>query len=318
MKKIFCIIVSLFIFCMIPHSASADFSFGIGGFGFDIDSVSALTQLQKDIVAMTKKIHIASSSMMKFGHMLICNAVHGEASYWSADIAGVASVTLHLVCIDTIISGALFYTLGFFVMVMASFYLFDVAFNLSIAIILLPIGLALWPFAWTRDKLKKIIEAIVYYTGIFMFLPLGVLISVQVLKEVVDTSFEKDGFDFLAAFAQDESDLLRDHLGIFSIGFLAVLLCYVVALKVIPLMACEFCTHFFGNALIGNPIKEKLDQAMQVAKERTVDKAKKYGKDVAKHQAGKGLENLGNKNGNFMQRIIARAGKNLAKTKKGK
>jgi hypothetical protein len=90
-----------------------------------------------------------------------------------------------------------------------------------------------------------------------------------------------------------------------------------IALKIVPLMACEFCKYFFGDALMGNPIKDKIDQAMQIAKERTIGKAKKYGKDVAKHQSGKALENMGNKNGNIVQRTIARAGKNLAKTKKG-
>ena len=43
-------------------------------------------------------------------------------------------------------------------MVGASFYMFDVAFNLSISIILLPLGIALWPFGWTKAKLKNIVS----------------------------------------------------------------------------------------------------------------------------------------------------------------
>ena len=279
---------------------------------------SDLNRLQTNVVDMTKKIHKASSSMMKFGDMLICNAVHGEASYWSLDL-GLISITVHLVCIDTLLSGVVFYVLGFFVMVVASFYLFDVAFNLTIAIVLLPIALALWPFAWTRDKLKKVVEGITYYTGIFIFLPLGIVISVTILKTVVDQSFARDGFNFMEAYTEDQSDLLRDNLGIFTIGFLAVLLCYIIALRLIPLMATEFCSHFFGGALAGehgSPLRDKLTQAKDVLKERTVGRATKYGKDVAKHQTGKAIESMGNAQGNFFQRTIARAGKTLAKTKK--
>ena len=315
MRKVLCIILSLFILGATPQPAQA---VSFLGFEVNLTKFKALNTLQTSVVKMTKRIHVASSSMMKFGDMLLCNAVHGEASYYSLDLK-LVKITAHLVCFDTFISGAVFYIMGFFIMVLASFYLFDIAFNLTIAIVLLPIGLALWPFAWTRDKLKKIIDSVVYYTGVFMFLPLGVVLAVKVLEEVVDKQFHKDGFNFLAAYEADQSDLLRDHLGVFSLGFLAVLLCYLIALKLIPLMATEFCSHFFGGALAGaqsNPLREKLEQAKNVLKDRTVGRAKRYGKDVAAHQAGKGIESLGNSHGNLLQRSIARYGKTLAKRKK--
>lgn len=315
MRKVLCIILSLFILGATPQPAQA---FSFLGFEVNLTKFQALNTLQTNVIQMTKRIHVASSSMMKYGDMLLCNAVHGEASYYSLDLH-LVKVTAQLVCFDTFISGAVFYVMGFFIMVISSFYLFDIAFNLTIAIVLLPIGLALWPFAWTRDKLKKIIDSVVYYTGVFMFLPLGVVLAVKILEDVVEQQFQNSGFDFLAAYDLDQSDLLRDHLGVFSFGFLAVLLCYLVALKLIPLMATEFCSHFFGGALAGsqsNPLREKLEQAQNVLKERTVGRAQKYGKDVAAHQVGKGIESLGNSHGNIIQRSIARYGKTLAKRKR--
>lgn len=312
MRKALCIILSLFILGATPQPAQA---LSFLGFEVKLTKFQALNTLQNDVDKMTRKIHVASSQMMKFGDMLLCNAVHGEASYYSLDLQ-LVKITAHLICFDTFISGAVFYVMGFFIMVLASFYLFDVAFNLTLAIVLLPIALALWPFAWTRDKLKKIIDSVVYYTGVFMFLPLGVVLAVKILEEVVNNQFKKDGFDFLAAYEADKSDLLRDHLGVFSFGFLAVLLCYLIALKLIPLMASEFCSHFFGGALVGNPLKDKLTQAKDVLKDRTVGRAKKYGKDAVAHKAGKGIESLGNSHGNLIQRTIARYGKTMAKRKR--
>ena len=314
MRKILCIILSAFILSATPQPAQADFL----GFDVTLTKFKALNTLQKNVIDMTKRIHVASSSMMKFGDMLLCNAVHGEASYYSLPLM-VITVTVHLVCFDTFISGAVFYIMGFFIMVLASFYLFDIAFNLTIAIILLPLGLALWPFAWTRDKLKKVVDSIVYYIGVFMFLPLGVVLATRVLEAVVDNSFKKDGFDFLAAYTEDKSDLLRDHLGVFTLGFLAVLLCYLVALKLIPLMATEFCSHFFGSGLAGNqssPLREKLEQAGKVMRERTVGRFSKYGKDAIVHRVGRSIEASGNSHGNLIQRSIARYGKTLAKRKR--
>jgi len=315
MRKILCIILSLFILVVTPKPAPA---FSFFGFEVSLTKFKALNKLHKNIDVMTRKIHVASSEMMKFGDMLLCNAVHGEASYYSLDLK-LVKITAHLVCFDTFISGAVFYVMGFFVMVLASFYLFDIAFNLTIAIVLLPIGIALWPFAWTRDKLKKIIDSIVYYTGVFMFLPLGVVLAVKILEEVVNQRFRNSGFDFMDAYENDRSDLLRDHLGVFSFGFLAVLLCYLVALKLIPLMATEFCSHFFGGALAGehsNPLREKLEQFQKVVKDRTVGRFEKYGKDVAAHHVGRTIEASGNSHGNFIQRSIARYGKTLAKRKR--
>lgn len=315
MRKISCIILSLFILCMSPQPAHA---FGLFGFEVNLTEFKALNTLQTNVVKMTQRIHIASSSVMQLGDMLLCNSVHGEASYIAIDLK-LVKLTVHLICLDTFISGAAFYILGFFVMVITSFYLFDIAFNLTLAIVLLPIGLALWPFAWTRDKLKKIIDSIVYYMGVFMFLPLGVVLAVKILENVVEQQFSKSEFDFLIAYDLDQSDLIRDHLGVFSFGFLAVLLCYLVALKLVPLMANEFCSHFFGNGLAGaqsNALREKLEQAKNVLKDRTVGKTQKYGKDVVLHQAGKGIESLGNSHGNLIQRSIARYGKTLAKRKR--
>ena len=192
--------------------------------------------------------------------------------------------------------------------------MFDVAFNLCVSISLLPLAISLWPFAWTRGKLKKVIDTIVYYVGVFMFLPLGIMVAntlvVSVVQEVTGAG------DLETLFKSDNSDILGDKLGIITLGFLKLLLAYLVAFKIIPLFANEFCKYFFGSALLGSPINEKITQMVQTVKKATVDRIGKYTKDVAKHQAGKSIQKMGNENRNFMQRAIAEFGKDMAKTKK--
>ena len=63
-----------------------------------------------------------------------------------------------------------------------------------------------------------------------------------------------------------------------------IFLSYVVALRVLPLMASEFYGHYFNGAFAGNPISEHVTQLLSGLKNKTVGKVAKYGKDVAKHQ----------------------------------
>lgn len=275
----------------------------------------ALIKLNDEIMKLTRDISNASSQMMKFGDMLLCNARYGAAAELNFSVIGIDIITLDFIALDIYVSGLILFVIGFFIMMVATFYLFDIAFNLTICIALLPLALALWPFGITRDKLKLVIESILYYVGLFIFLPLGVLMAKTLIMTVVNDAFSGSGFNFTEAFNQDQSDLIKDNLGLFSITFLKVLLCYIVALKIIPLMAGEFCEHFFGGALVGNPMNERMSEISKIAA-KPFKKIGKYGKDVARHQIGKGIENKGKKSGGFMGRMMQRYGRQMAKTRR--
>lgn len=310
MKILTTLILSLAIICFPIHEAFAVFSF---------DQLFALEELKQNIVEMAYLINAASSKMMKFAHMLLCYANHGEASYGEFSVAGIVSVNVHFVEPETWLSGAIFYVLGFFILMMASFYMFDVSFNLSIALVVLPIGLALWPFGWTRDKLRPMIESIAYYTGIFIFLPLGIVLAANLIKGVADEAISSGGgFNFDQAFAEGKADLIKDNLGITSTGFLKLLICYILAMRIIPMMAGEFCQHFFGGSLVGTPIGDKLNEMVAATKEKTIGRAWKLGKDITKHQTGLMIRNQGDKNGSFRQRALYRYGDNIAKSTRRK
>ncbi|MBO5442035.1 MAG: hypothetical protein J6J35_03970 [Alphaproteobacteria bacterium] len=318
MKKVFRFLVFLLLFvCSANEAFALNFNFSLLNFQIQGVNISALNDLTTNITNLAVQIHNASSEMMKFGDMLLCNALHGEASYLKWTVAG-WTLEVQFISADIFTSGLILYILGFFIMLISSFYMFDIAFNLGISIILLPLALALWPFGWTREHLKTLISSIVYYTGLFIFLPLGILTAKELVASILDTAFASGGgFDFIEAYNADKSDLLKDNLGIFTMPFFKLLLCYIIALRLIPLFADEFCSHFFDKALVGTPMSERITKVAADLKHRTLDRATRYGKDVLRHQAGSFIENrLGNRNGNFLRRTVARLGRRLARTKR--
>lgn len=309
MKKMLHILPVLLILGFFPKDAHAGILGEIASFIIGLFTNSPLDNLSSNIVKLAELINKSTSDMMRFGDMLICSSLHGSA----ADV-DLKITTIKLFSPSIFLSGSILYILGFLIMIMTSFYLFDAAFNLSVAIVLLPLALALWPFGWTRDKLKIIISSIVYYVGLFIFLPLGVLMAKELAFTVVkDAFYNTSGFDFMSAYEADQADLIEDMLGIFCIPFLKVLLCYIVAVRIIPLMAADFCKYFFGGALGGSPIMDRITQISQSLMKQG-KKAGKFGKDIAKHQTGNFINNHSGKHNSFLSATLGRFGRNMAKT----
>ena len=304
-KKFLSFILSLFIFCL------------VSGYAHAATGISAVDTLTEDVKTMAQQINESSSQMMKLAAMLMCNALHGKDAYRSvsADVLGVAKVSLqfYFPVLSTLISGFVLYAIGFFIMLVASYYLFDVAFNISISLTVLPMGFALWPFGWTRDKLKPMIESIVYYTGVFIFLPMGIYIARLLVQLVV---FDTGDFDFEKAFVEDNSELIAENLGLFSLGFLKAVVCYIIAIRLIPLMAEDFCTHFFGGSLVGTPMADTIKKGVDKAKQYTLGAMGDFAGDAAKKQAGDAIQSAGDKDGNSVDRAIHNYGEQMSNNKK--
>lgn len=312
MKKIFHILPVILVLSFLPKDAHANLFSNIVNVIVGIFSQSPLDDLSSNIVKLAKMINDSTSEMMKFGDMLICSSLYGSAA--DVDILGIVSFKVFAPSI--FLSGSILYVIGFLIMVMTSFYLFDAAFNLAVSIILLPLALALWPFGWTRDKLKMIISTIVYYVGLFIFLPLGVLMAKELAFTVVRDAFADTAeFSFIEAYNNDQSDLIKDKLGFWCLPFWKILLFYVLALRIIPLMAADFCKYFFDSAIGGSPIMQRLTQMSQSLMKQG-KKAQKFGKDIAKHQLGSKIENYGKKHNNFIGAVLSRYGRNMARTRR--
>ena len=277
---------------------------------------NAMQNLSNNITNMARSINNASSEMMNFADMLWCNSLHGKAADWPISIPHTnISKTFRVVSIELWLSSFFLTIIGFMVLVATAFYMFDVAFNLSLSITLLPLAIALWPFGWTRSKLKDVVESIAYYTGVFIFLPLGIVIANAIIQDAAASAFGGDIETLRNAFRNDQSDLIQEHLAFYRLSFLKILLCYILALKIIPLLAGDFCSHFFGESLAGNPISERITQRLSRLTHNTIGSVGKYGKDAVKHQTGNAIKNLGDEKGNFIQRATYNMGKSMGKTK---
>ena len=283
-----------------------------------IAASSALDTLVNNVMSLTRSLNVASSKLMLYGRMLWCNAMHGEGSYFHFKYEEIVNVTISIVDIYIVFSSMILYALGFCILLVASFYMFDVAFHISVAMVLLPLGFALYPFGWTKDKLKLVIEMILYYTGVFIFLPLGVKLGVELVNQVMAHGFSGgDNFNFEQALIDDDTEGIRNHFSIISLAFWGIFLCYIVAIRTIPLMADEFCKHFFGESLTGGGISQQINNGIKKVKEHTVDKAKQYAKDVAQHKIGKSIQERHAGKSGFINRAMARYGKQLADTRGG-
>lgn len=316
MKHKLYILPILLTLCFIPNLAYAGF------FGNTVDIIinalvggNAMEKLTNHIVDMTSKINAVSSNMMKLGDMLLCSSLHGSAADVSLEVMGIDVYSTKLVDPFLWFSGFILYMLGFFILMIASFYMFDVAFNLSISITLLPLALALWPFGVTRDKLKQVIESITFYVGVFIFLPLGILVANSIVQTVIENAINASDFNFEEAYFNDEADLISGNLNFFTLTFLKLLLCYIVAIRIIPLFANDFCSYFFGNALTGNALSQKAAQIAQMLKKQG-KKVGKYGKDVVKHQTGSAIEKKHKGKSGLGHAIAARMGRRLARTRR--
>ncbi|MBP5694321.1 MAG: hypothetical protein J6X03_02555, partial [Bacilli bacterium] len=116
MKKIMSFILLFFLFCSISKVSLAA----------DDGTVEALDSLQNHIVEMSHKINAASSQMMMLADLMICNAKHGKESYHEFSIGDIISFSIHIIQPWLFLSGLILYILGFFILMIASFYMFDV------------------------------------------------------------------------------------------------------------------------------------------------------------------------------------------------
>ena len=141
--------------------------------------------------------------------------------------------------------------------------------------------MSLWLFGWTKDYLKKVIDSITFYTGLFIFLPLGILLAKEIVQAVVDGVIVQHT-NIETLFKEDNADAIKDVFGLFTMSVLKLIICYMLAFKIIPTMADEFCKHFFDKNLAGSPLGDKIKQIVDKTKNAIKKKVGGYAGDVLK------------------------------------
>lgn len=298
------------------HMASLQGASSLGG-GIIPDNV--LTSIYNT----TKNISDKTALLLTMGHSLTCHAVHAGKN--SVEIMGLT--LFDYPDISVWLCGAIVYIVGFMMTLSICFYLADIAFKLGFAVIMLPIGIALWPFPVTKDKLTILISIILKNAAIFAFLAITVSYAlslvdtatnakmdmendaVEALKEWgIDLNAmlsEKAGFSWEEAggmqklffmISNNMTDLIAENFTLFSTYFLVILVALVYGFKLIGATIPDYVDKFFPDKAFGSasPIHGSMTQAMDFVKKKTVDPVASFAKDVVSTQAGNVLKGTGN------------------------
>lgn len=298
------------------HMASLQGASSLGG-GIIPDNV--LTSIYNT----TKNISDKTALLLTMGHSLTCHAVHAGKN--SVEIMGLT--LFDYPDISVWLCGAIVYIVGFMMTLSICFYLADIAFKLGFAVIMLPIGIALWPFPVTKDKLTILISIILKNAAIFAFLAITVSYAlslvdtatnakmdmendaVEALKEWgIDLNAmlsEKAGFSWEEAggmqklffmISNNMTDLIAENFTLFSTYFLVILVALVYGFKLIGATIPDYVDKFFPDKAFGSasPIHGSMTQAMDFVKKKTVDPVASFANDVVSTQAGNVLKGTGN------------------------
>lgn len=228
----------------------------------------------------TRQISDAMSIVLVLGHALTCNAVHANKN--SVTILGVTLFSYPN--IPVWLCGAIIYFMGFMMTLSITFYLVDISFKLGFAVIMLPIGVALWPFPPTKDKLPMLIGIILKNAAIFVFLAMTVSYALNLLDQATG-GLE----DIFRRINNNETDTVSEDFSLASSSFIIIMFALIYGMKLIGSTVEDYAGKFFKDKAFGSsaPMHRSLTQAMDFAKKKAVEPAVSWAHDVALTQAGR-------------------------------
>ncbi len=275
----------------------------------------------------TKNINDKVALLLTMGHALTCHAVHAGKN--SVEALGIT--LLDYPDFSVWICGGIVYIVGFMLTLSISFYVADIAFKLGFAVIMLPIGIALWPFPITKDRLATLISIILKNAGIFIFLAITVSYALTLvdtatnLKMPLETEkfseqAKATGIDIEAEFlnqsgikwseaggmqklffmiSNNMTDAIAENFTLFSTYFLVILFALIYGFKLIGSTIVDYVDKFFpdkafGGGMGASPIHGMMTQSMDFIKKNTVDRAASWAGDVAMTQVGRVARGTGN------------------------
>lgn len=223
------------------------------------------------------------------GDSLMCHAVYGAP--WSADVMGIhlfdwANIPIWL-------CGAIIYCFGFMLVLSVTFYIVDVSFKLGFSIIVLPVAIGLWPFAWTKDKLMVCISVFLKSAGILIFLSLTTAYALNMLAEALG------GLPpIMEALTENKTTEVAETFSLTSGQFLLVVVVLIYGMKMIGATIPDYVDKFFPDKTFGSgkkasPMHTLATQGVDFVKKKAVAPAAKFAHDVARTQAGRAVSGAG-------------------------
>ena len=273
-----------------------------------------LNQLVKYVSAVNE----VTVQHMKLGHMIMCHSCH--AGKW-----------LIIPNFWLMICGFAIWLAGLMMTLAVLFYIVDMSFKLSIALIALPIVVGLWPFGVTRDRFGACIKIILNAAGIFVFLAMTASVGLAIVAKAIDVGASADGVGggiqaLYAAVDEGNADFVADTLAFWSSATIMIVFAYLFAIKTIGSTMNDYVDKFFSSSLSGlSPMHHKLTQQLDAVKTKVTGVAS-LGVDIVKTQTSRGLSKTvqklaGRKDGEKDKSLTDKAGdlnKRMENLSKGK
>lgn len=243
-------------------------------------------ELLESIYNTTQNISNSVMLVSILGDTLMCHANHAAKN--NVKILGVYLGSYPNIPIW--LCGAIIYFFGFMLLLSITFYVVDISFKLGFAIILMPIGVALWPFEKTKDKIVIIISIFLKSAAIFAFLAITVAYTVTMVSEAL--SGLKVVFE---AIAQNDTDYIGENFTLDASTFLLVIAALAYGMKLVGSTLPHYVDKFFPDKAFGgaSPMHHLSTQAMDFAKKKVVAPVATFAGNVAETQAGKLTEKTG-------------------------
>lgn len=270
--------------------------------GVDILSAKTVNRL----MALNQSIDKVVSINLVVGHALTCHATHAGM----ITIFDHAGVTLRFIDLWVWLCGAIIWAFGFLLTVAVSYYLLDVSFKIGLAIMIMPVAIALWPFKPTSDKIGKLLSIILAAAATFAFLAITTTFALTLISKAM-----RDTDTLLKKVSEGDTTYISETFDITGDYFIIIVFALIYGFLLIGKTISDYSSKFFSDEVTGetSPMHHKLTQATMMVK-KGIEGTTKYAKDVAVNQGKKAAGKAVNAAGNAAQgagRAVSKGGKGM-------
>lgn len=255
--------------------------------GYTTDSAglfdkSILEGIQVMMVATYKTL----GNVLMIGHALMCYAI--DVDYRS--ILGLIEIPN----LSFLLIGLAIYIVGVFMALSVGMYFVDASLRLGLAIVFLPVSIALWPFPPTSSKFINNLSTIIRNSMLFVLMSVGIAFAICLIQAGL---FEGGSQAFWDAIAEEKTETISENFSFFSSHILVVGFCLVFGFRILESTVNDYLNSLFSDAMVGseNPMSEMGTQAFGMFTQTAIKPVMSYVGDVATHQTGNLISAAGDK-----------------------
>ncbi len=213
------------------------------------------------LLNLNRAIDATVSTNLVVGHALTCHSLHAGMIRLSA--VNIPDIWIWL-------CGAIIWFFGFMMTLAVSYYLLDVCFKMGFMVMVLPVVIALWPFNYTKDKLKVCFSILLKSAAVFAFLAITTSYALTIIQASIG------GIDeLLKRIVDGDAEYVADKFAPNGSQFLILVFAYLYAMKLIMGTINDFSEQFFPDKAIGNvsPIHKMTTQMTDGVKKKGMEGA---------------------------------------------